>query len=522
MARDEGTFDFSANFEVKTKGTIDARQLVETFSDLLNFTESNFIPTGFPVSVSSTSTFNGTEYTNGIYECIDEDNVGLEASWKKTSNYPAKEKLITVSLGDIGASNFEDDIPTKIKAYAISNSITRELNTLHKWKLTENPPYFIIEVKTDNLGVSNNDQFTFDNAQGDYNVIAKQDGIIVDTFNNLSDEETITLSNGAGTYTLEVSAKTINGFTGLRFVGQSDREKLLKVKQWGVFNDTRDQLFSNCKNLTEIANDNDWLNSRTESGLSLFSNCNLNSLPSTLTLDSLTNGRSMFDGNSLTDLPSGMTLASLEDGRYMFRDNSLTALPSGMILDSLTNGSSMFQGSSLTGLPSGMTLDSLTDARIMFDGNSLTDLPSGMTLASLEDGSLMFRYNSLTDLPSEMTLNSLILSEGMFRGNSITGLPSGMTLTNLKNGSYMFRDNSLTDLPSEMILANLEIGVFMFQFNTINTTRFSQLYEDMESNNSNNNVFFGGGNSKYNTQGETAKDLLIEDHNWSFMDGGLE
>ena len=137
MARDEGTFDFSANFEVKTKGTIDARQLVETFSDLLNFTESNFIPTGFPVSVSSTSTFNGTEYTNGIYECIDEDNVGLEASWKKTSNYPAKEKLITVSLGDIGASNFEDDIPTKIKAYAISNSITRELNTLHKWKLTE-------------------------------------------------------------------------------------------------------------------------------------------------------------------------------------------------------------------------------------------------------------------------------------------------------------------------------------------------------------------------------------------------
>jgi len=450
MARDEGTFDFSANFEVKTKGTIDARQLVETFSDLLNFTESNFIPTGFPVSVSSTSTFNGTEYTNGIYECIDEDNVGLEASWKKTSNYPAKEKLITVSLGDIGASNFEDDIPTKIRAYAISNSITRELNTLHKWKLTENPPYFIIEVKTDNLGVSNNDQFTFDNAQGDYNVIAKQDGIIVDTFNNLSDEETITLSNGAGTYTLEVSAKTINGFTGLRFFGQSDREKLLKVKQWGVFNDTRDQLFSNCKNLTEIANDNDWLNSRTESGLSLFSNCNLNSLPSTLTLDSLTNGRSMFDGNSLTDLPSGMTLASLEDGRYMFRDNSLTALPSGMILDSLITSEAMFQGSSLTGLPSGMILDSLTDARIMF------------------------------------------------------------------------RDNSLTDLPSEMILANLENGYFMFQFNTINTTRFSQLYEDMESNNSNNNVFFGGGNSKYNTQGETAKDLLIEDHNWSFMDGGLE
>ena len=93
MARNEGTFDFSANFEVKTKGTIDARQLVDTFSDLLDFTESNFIPTGFPVSVSSTSTFNGTEYTNGIYECIDEDNVGLEASWKKANIQDISGKL---------------------------------------------------------------------------------------------------------------------------------------------------------------------------------------------------------------------------------------------------------------------------------------------------------------------------------------------------------------------------------------------------------------------------------------------
>ena len=58
---------------------------------------------------------------------------------KGVDNSLSKEKLITVSLGDIGASDFEDDIPTKIRAYAISNSITRELNTLYKWKLTENP-----------------------------------------------------------------------------------------------------------------------------------------------------------------------------------------------------------------------------------------------------------------------------------------------------------------------------------------------------------------------------------------------
>jgi len=92
----------------------------------------------------------GIDWEKGDYLVYDvngnifkEDNplLGIYSNdYNDLDNKPSiKEKLITVSLGDIGASNFEDDIPTKIKAYAISNSITRELNTLHKWKLTENP-----------------------------------------------------------------------------------------------------------------------------------------------------------------------------------------------------------------------------------------------------------------------------------------------------------------------------------------------------------------------------------------------
>ena len=95
----------------------------------------------------------GIDWEKGDYLVYDvngnifkEDNplLGIYSNdYNDLDNKPSiKEKLITVSLGDIGASNFEDDIPTKIKAYAISNSITRELNTLHKWKLTENPFYY--------------------------------------------------------------------------------------------------------------------------------------------------------------------------------------------------------------------------------------------------------------------------------------------------------------------------------------------------------------------------------------------
>jgi hypothetical protein len=36
-----------------------------------------------------------------------------------------------------------------------------------------------------------------------------------------------------------------------------------------------------------------------------------------------------------------------------------------------------------------------------------------------------------------------------------------------------------------------------------------------------NNILFGGGNSKYNLNSQTARQIL-QAKNWSFSDGGLE
>jgi hypothetical protein len=108
----------------------------------------------------------------------------------------------------------------------------------------------------------------------------------------------------------------------------------------------------------------------------------------------------------------------------------------------------------------------------------------------------------------------------MFGNCSITSLPSEMTLANLTNGDGMFGNCNLTSLPSEMTLANLTNGDGMFINNTINTARYSTLLVDMEDLNSNANVPFNGGLSKYNADGETAKNLLITNQNWTFTDGG--
>jgi surface protein len=52
-----------------------------------------------------------------------------------------KQDLITVSLSQIGAANFEDNISAKIKAYMEASFPSRDTNTIPIWDITENPFY---------------------------------------------------------------------------------------------------------------------------------------------------------------------------------------------------------------------------------------------------------------------------------------------------------------------------------------------------------------------------------------------
>jgi hypothetical protein len=114
---------------------------------------------------------------------------------------------------------------------------------------------FIIEVDTSKAG-SNSDQFQFTGAQGDYDVVAKQNGIVVQTFNDLSGEETITFSNGSGVYILEVNAKEVDCFNRITFNNEGDKLKLTDVKSWGnIVWDSFNLAFWGCSNCPFTATD---------------------------------------------------------------------------------------------------------------------------------------------------------------------------------------------------------------------------------------------------------------------------
>lgn len=79
MSRSVGIFDFPATLEVKAKSTLDARQIVDNFSNLLQFTQQDFIPKGFTVAVKGVQ----DEQEQGVYQCVDENNLQNQVSWKK-------------------------------------------------------------------------------------------------------------------------------------------------------------------------------------------------------------------------------------------------------------------------------------------------------------------------------------------------------------------------------------------------------------------------------------------------------
>jgi len=114
---------------------------------------------------------------------------------------------------------------------------------------------FIIEVDTSKTGVSNADQFQFTGAEGDYDVIAKQNDIVVATFNDLSGAETITLPS-SGVYDLEITPKATNGFNRIAFDNGGDKLKITDIKNWGTIAwSSFERAFYGCSNMLVTATD---------------------------------------------------------------------------------------------------------------------------------------------------------------------------------------------------------------------------------------------------------------------------
>jgi len=112
MSRNKGTFNFAANFEVLAKAPLDARQVVDVYSNLTNPSTwldsngNNWLYKGAIVSVSNDPS---VEY-NGVYFLSDETSYTNASSWIQlglnTSIGSSGKNYQTQILGNDISTNF--------------------------------------------------------------------------------------------------------------------------------------------------------------------------------------------------------------------------------------------------------------------------------------------------------------------------------------------------------------------------------------------------------------------------------
>lgn len=220
---------------------------------------------------------------------------------------------------------------------------------------------FTLEVKSDNAGTSNDDQFTIPlHAIGEEDFYIKtSEGYVSPVITTDTDSElTITFSGGAGTYTVEMHGKC----TSLRFYNAGDTSKVLDIQQWGTLGLLHSRLFRGCENMLVSASDRMNL-SITNSFLELFFACgSITTLTSLLRSDTgrITDFQSfLLATSSLTEDLGTLDTSSATNISYALKNSSVDCDIGGWDMSNVTDATDIIKGSSMSIANYGLMLEAM-------------------------------------------------------------------------------------------------------------------------------------------------------------------
>jgi len=277
--------------------------------------------------------------------------------------------------------------------------------------------------------------------------------------------------------------------------------------------------FQLCRNLTSIPPTLFEKNTLATNFTSTFQQCSqLASVPSNL-----------FEKNTLTTrFQNTFSLCSLLKNipENLFSFNSLTTTFS-QVFSSCT-GLTGVQQNLFASNPNVQAFD-----RVFRFCSSLDSIPSGIFRNNQKttDFSSAFLNTKLNSIPENLFSNNVNVTTFSSCFSSCTGLtsvPSKLFFNNtgVRNFNNTF-DNctGLNSIPSGIFEKNLLADRFQecFKSVTLNTSSYSNLLINLASNSLSrpNNGIFGGGNSRFNCDGQVARSILTG-KNWSFSDLGLD
>jgi len=355
---------------------------------------------------------------------------------------------------------------------------------------------FITTWKTDNPGISEDNQIQIKTSGGGYNyTVDWGDG---QTDSNVAGDITHTYST-AGTYTVSITGDFPRIISGT----DTDAEKLLSIEQWGSIQwQSMNSAFSLCKNLVGNASD----------------------VPD---LSQVTDMSNMFRGaNAFNQDISAWDVSAVTSMSFMFRDAiAFNQDLSNWNVSSVTNMSRMFNGASAFNQDlSSWDVTSVTIMFFMFNrASAFNQDVSNWNVSAVTTMAGMFSHASAfnQNLSSWDVASVTTMSEMFFDANAFNQNLSNWDVSAVADMSFMFRDAIAfnQDLSSWDVSAVTDM-FGMFGNATLSLANYDALLLGWSARSLQSNVIFSGGNSQYSSSSQAARDTLTEAFGWTVTDGG--
>jgi surface protein len=323
---------------------------------------------------------------------------------------------------------------------------------------------FITTWKTDNPGISNNNQISIPITGSGYDFTINWGDGSQTIWKDGDDPAGLTHTySSAGTYTVEITGN----FPRIFFNSIGDRRKILTIEQWGEIEwGSMADAFSGASNLELLATDAPDLRNVTN-------------------LSKMFRGASNINGDFNSWDVSGVTdMSEMFNGIFSFNGDV-----SNWDVSGVTNMAGMFESYSFNGDLSNWDVSSVTNMRGMFGGVFNQDI-SGWNVAAVTDMSYMFSgavsFNqdiSNWDVSSVTTMEWMFHTAWAFNQNL-----GGWDISNVINMSQMLHETILS------------------------TANYDATLTGWAARNVQNNVELGATGLVYCA--ETARKSLIDDHNW--------
>ncbi len=444
---------------------------------------------------------------------VDLDGNYVELGATATDNVDTDFSIIIESNLDTASYGSYVVVYTVLDAAGNRASINRIVNVTGE---------FITTWKTDNQGVSDDNQITITTATQNQNYMVNWGDGTLDA--NVSGTKTHTYAS-PGTYTINISGDFQNIKNGFN----TDAKKLLSIDKWGDGQwSTMYQAFYSCENLTSNATD-------------------IPNLSAVTSMNQMFSGATAFNG----DL-SQWDVSNVQFMKEMFKEATVfTSDLSQWDVSSVSNTISMFDNArAFNSDLSSWNTPSLEDMYYMFSNarsfnsdlnswnvSSVTDMHGVFYYATKFEGNIsqwnvsrvrdmndMFHgANSFNGNLSQWITSSAVVIGGMFRNatsfNSdlrLWDVTSVQSMLSMFSGATSFdRDLSLWDISSVFSMNNMFWGV------TLSTENYDALLDGWSRKSLVSGVQFHGGNSQYSSTSQTARNNIINSYNWTIEDGGV-